>query len=439
MANPIERRMELAFRPGSFIPDGASFSFVSGLEEVAAEIRTLAGTEPARATSLYETFLAGCHEKADEVDDSSGSFGQFAGGLMCSWIDARQAAGASPEDTVSKLLAWMDDDPYGFSSDVEKNAAKVFDQAGLAEFERRIRARFEAAAQQGRDRPAYLRKHWGGILRTIYLARQDIAAYVALTDETELTPSDCLSLATLLVSLRKPGEALAWVDRGIDLDRKTPYGSGDGYGLSKLRRELLAELGRGNEALDAAWADFRKAPSKYAYEELMRFVPAADRAAWHEKALDAAAGADLHTLIDLLVETGETGRLADLIRGASDGALERVSHYATEPAATKLEKDCPDLAARLWRAQGMRILNAKKSRYYDAALSNFERAKNCYQRAGLVVEWQETVRQVRSNHRRKIGFMPGFERLASGSGRVHPPSFLERAQARWNRPGGDLS
>jgi hypothetical protein len=39
-----------------------------------------------------------------------------------------------------------------------------------------------------------------------------------------------------------------------------------------------------------------------------------------------------------------------------------VSHYNTQPAAKKLEKPHPDLAARLWRAQGMRIVDAKKSK-----------------------------------------------------------------------------
>jgi hypothetical protein len=29
----------------------------------------------------------------------------------------------------------------------------------------------------------------------------------------------------------------------------------------------------------------------------------------------------------------------------------------------------------------MRIVDAKKSKYYNAALSNFERARDCYQRA----------------------------------------------------------
>jgi len=129
-------------------------------------------------------------------------------------------------------------------------------------------------------------------------------------------------------------------------------------------------------------------------------------------------------------------RLAELVRGAEDQALEDVSHYVSEPAAKKLEKAHPGLAARLWRAQGMRIVDAKKSKYYDAALSNFERARDCYERAGLAAEWEETVRRVRNDHYRKTGFMNGFEALAAGTRRREQPSFLERAKARWGAPHG---
>jgi len=151
-----------------------------------------------------------------------------------------------------------------------------------------------------------------------------------------------------------------------------------------MHRELLTRLGRGNEAIEAAWADFREDPGKYSYDELMKFVPKTRRAAWHKKAMDAAKGDDLQSLIELFIDTKEMIRLADLVRGATDETLETVSHYATEPAAEKLEKAHPDLAARLWRAQGMRIVNAAKSKYYDAALSNFGRARRCYERAGSV-------------------------------------------------------
>jgi hypothetical protein len=69
-AGPIEREIELALRPGSFIRDGECFSFVSGLDQVASTIDKLIATEASRAVTLYEVFLAGCHAKADELDES---------------------------------------------------------------------------------------------------------------------------------------------------------------------------------------------------------------------------------------------------------------------------------------------------------------------------------------------------------------------------------
>ena len=430
---PIEREIERALRPGAFIRDGECFSFVSGLEQVAATIDKLIATEPARAVALYETFLAGCHAKADELDDSSGSFGQFAQDLICGWIKARQASGADPDKTASTLLAWMDDDPYAFCYEIEKDAAAAFNKAGLAAFEEQIRARFEAASEEPSSWPY---RRWSGVLRAIYCAQREILAYIALTEQTGLKPEDCLAIAKLHAA-RKPDEALAWVQRGRALDREKQVRSTAAYDVDKLHRELLTRLGRQNEALEAAWADFREHPSKFTYDDLMKFVPKAERREWHEKALNAAKSADLHSLLELFIETKEMERLAELVHGSSDEALEKVSHYATEPAATRLEKKHPELAARLWRAQGMRIVDAKKSKYYDAALSNFERARNCYQRAGLAVEWEKTVRRVCALHYRKTGFINGFQALAAGVKHRDRPSFLERAKAGWaERHGG---
>jgi hypothetical protein len=129
----------------------------------------------------------------------------------------------------------------------------------------------------------------------------------------------------------------------------------------------LVKLGRGHEAIEAAWAEYRKYPSTHPYGDLMKFVPRAQRAQWHEKAMEATADADLHSLFELLLATKETDRLADLVRQTDDVELEDLSHYTTEPVAKKFEKSHPDLAARLWRAQGMRIISAGKSKYYTAA------------------------------------------------------------------------
>jgi hypothetical protein len=431
--DPIESEIELALTPGSYIRDRACFSFVSSLEAVASQIDILLKTDPARAAGLYEIFLAGCREKAEELDDSSGSFGQFAKVLICRWIKARQASGAGPDDTAATLLMWMDNDPYDFCYQIEKSVSEALDKAGLAAFESLIRSRFEVIPSEER----FDRRRWSDVLRAIYLAQRNPVAYEALAEQTGLDARDCLALATISVS-RKPDLALAWVDRGIDLDRMTPHGSGARDELGRLRRELLTRLGRGEEALDAAWVEYRKSPSKFRFDDLIKVVPKAARAAWREKALDAAKGADLHSVMELMVQTSEMERLAQLVRATNDVALENLSHYATEPAAMKLEKPHPELAARLWRAQAMRIVDAGKSKYYEAAAANLERARRCYVRAGLVAEWEDAVRQIRADHYRKPAFMALFESVAAGAGHQAPPSFLERAKDRWGvgREGG---
>jgi hypothetical protein len=119
-------------------------------------------------------------------------------------------------------------------------------------------------------------------LRTIYIAQRDFPAYyVALATQTGLTTRDCHALASMLVTRRKWEEALAWADRGIALERENPHGcTMAGCDLTGLHRELLTRLGRGNEVIEAAWADFHDDPGKYSYDDLMRFVPKNGRTAW---------------------------------------------------------------------------------------------------------------------------------------------------------------
>ncbi len=440
--DPIERDIEAALKPRAFISDGECFSFVSGLETVAARIEQFVQSDPGRACELYEAFLAGCTAKADELDDSSGYFRQFAGDIICGWIKARCAADINRDETVVMLLAWMDDDPFAFFNDLEKQLVEAFDTDGLAAFEQRIRSRFEAAltatapeAPAG-DRPEYWRRHWGGVLRAIYLVQKDRDAYIALTSETGLRPEDCLALAKLDRSTGRLEDALAWIRRGGDLCRDDSHAWSAHLELTKLQCDLLAALGRTAEARAIAWNEFEARPSQYTYTDLMRFVEEPDHTDWHARALDAAKGADIHTLIDLLIAAGEIGRLADLIAGTTDEALQGASHFATAPAAKALENARPELAARLWRAQGMRIVEAGKSKYYDAALRDFMRAKQCYERAGLDVEWERTVRLVSDRHFRKTGFISGFRAVVSGAYSAESPSFLDRAKRSWRKRFG---
>jgi hypothetical protein len=96
---------------GSVHPLQRGWPFVSGLETVAAQIDALmAHGDPTWGVTFYELFIAGCHEKAEELDDSSGEFGMFVEGLFGGWIRAREAAGADPDETAAAVLHWIEND-----------------------------------------------------------------------------------------------------------------------------------------------------------------------------------------------------------------------------------------------------------------------------------------------------------------------------------------
>lgn len=445
--DPMEAEIEHALDPGRFVSDQGCFRFVDGLEQVAAAIGRLVTDDPERAATLYETFLAGCYEKAEEVDDSSGSFGMFAQSLISGWITARQAAEACPQQTTAHLLAWMDNDQYGFCHRLEREIATVLDEAGLAAFIDQIRSRFEAAdrtttSSVESDQAARRRRaetlRWAETLRSLYAAQGDLNAYVELADRTGLTTDDCLTVANLLVTRGDPAQALSWVERGLELDAHRPYPSFAAHSLTELKPRLLADLGHGEQALETAWAGYRKHPDRYSYDHLMTFVPQAERPDWHDRAITAALDGDryLPAVIELLLHTDETGRLGHLAARTSDNSLEGIGHHVAEQAGTALEPGHPGEAARIWQAQGMRILKTGKSRYYGAALRYFEHAKRCYRQADQPAGWQQVVDEVYAQHGRKTRFLPGFDEMVTGTDPTPQPSFLDQAKIRWS-PSSD--
>jgi hypothetical protein len=428
----LEQAIEDALAPGAFIGYRDSRSFVDDVEAVRARIVPLIKKrEAGRAVALLETFIAGCYEKSEEIDDSSGRFGQLVEGLFCDWLGARQAAKADPAETAGMLLSWIENDDYGYCHGLEQEAVEALDPAGLAAFEQAVR---EWAGAAGKEPYAHRRKV--EIKKAIHGARRDVDAYAALCEtERDLAPADCETLAKMCLARRRPQDALAWVERGLKLEKQDRWPNRRARNLPDLRRDILKKLGRRGDALASAWDDYRRAPSVYAYDDLMKLVPKADRAAWHAKALRVLDGADLSSRIDLLVKTKEWERLAAGIEAASRGQLVALSHYTTEPAAKRLEKSHPLLAAKLHVAMALRILEAKKSKYYDAALANLEKTRKLMLKHGRGDAWEALAGEIRASHRRKSGFMPAFERLAEGR-TEKPPSFRDRARKRWDRGAG---
>jgi uncharacterized Zn finger protein len=312
----------------------------------------------------------------------------------------------------------------------------VLDKKGLDSFVQQIRVKFESAPTQDEKKerfPGYARRQWGGALKTLLAAQHNVDAYIALCEETELGVGDCRAIAEMYRGRRRFDDAFAWVDRGLEINRSDSGSSFSDHDLREMKRALLAKLGRAMDALESAWSEFQQHPSTFTYKELMRYVPSKDKKAWHKKAMEASEKGDLPSQIELWLEKKESDRLVSRLRRAMDEEMEDLSHYRTEPLARKLERSYPDIAAKVYRALCMRIVNAGKSKYYNAALDNIEHAKKCYAKAGLKADWEAVVTDVRKRHFRKKGFMVGFEEIVSGAPKRIEPPFLERAKARWPR------
>jgi tetratricopeptide (TPR) repeat protein len=258
----LERALDL----GEFIPYNRSWDFVRSLEVVKHEIDALVKDGQAeRAVRLYEIFLSGCYEKADEIDDSGGNLDMFFEDLFCAWINARQKAKYNPAETVQNILKWMDNDNYGFCFEIERNVVKVLNKESVKLFEAAIKSRFENAfasvdekkCKRVSDYPWEVRKNVS-ILKVIYVESKNIAAYLALCERTGLTPKDCENIANLCKVKRKYQDALSWVEKGLKLEKKGNWGNQSSFGLTGLKQDLLNKLGRREDALDLAWTEFKK-------------------------------------------------------------------------------------------------------------------------------------------------------------------------------------
>ena len=271
------------------------------------------------------------------------------------------------------------------------------------------------------------------VLKGVYTARKDLKSYLSLCEKTTTSPKDCEQLVGLCKAKKRFVDALAWVEKGLALEKRRQWGNQSSLGLGPMKQELLRKLGRSEEALDAAWSEFKNHPSMYGYEDVMKCVSKADVAQWHRKAMDVARAGPLSGCIEICTRTKEWDMLSERIAAAKHEELEDVSHYYSEGAAKGLAKHHKQAAAKVYRALGMRIVKAGKSKYYQHALAHLQKARKLYEKTGQAEQWQSIVCMIRRDHSRKSSFIGPFEVIAAGGKQDSPASFERIVQKRWKK------
>ena len=192
------------------------------------------------------------------------------------------------------------------------------------------------------------------MLRSIYSQERNIEKFLDLTDRTELTQADCEAIATMFQAEGRPNDALAWIERGIQMEKPGRVSICQQTATSwwgDAPRSSCRSLAAAAKRWTRPGRRSRPVRVTFTYEELLRYVPKAEHQAWHEKAMAAAGQGNPNSVIELWLSTKEIERLVETIRAApAIKELEGLSHYVTEPAAERLAETHPGVAAKVFRA-----------------------------------------------------------------------------------------
>ncbi len=163
----------------------------------------------------------------------------------------------------------------------------------------------------------------------------------------------------------------------------------------------------------------------------MKHVPKNARRQWHQKAMAAAAEAQLDDFMGLCIKTKEWEVLAERICAAAHDEIEAVGHYTLENVAKGLARKNVYATAKIYRALGVRIVKKGKSKYYHFALTHFRKSRDLYKKCGNIEEWDELVEDMKRNHYRKYSFIGDFMEIAEGGAPDKLPSFRQITKKQW--------
>ncbi len=231
---------------------------------------------------------------------------------------------------------------------------------------------------------------------------------MALCEKTGTTPEDCENIAKSYKVKRKYQDALSWVEKGLKLEKKGNWGNQSSFGLTGLKQDLLNKLGRREDAFSLAWAEFKKHPSNFSYENLMKFVDKKDVKLWHQKALRKPK-MHLCPASSIFVQKPKNGTNSPNIFPLLIPNCLKSSAITPPKKQPKASQKSTDWQRRKFTVPwGCASLKREKAIITDMLWNISSKACKLYEKAGRDQLWIDLVEKVRRDHFRKYSFIALF-------------------------------
>lgn len=410
----IENDIRRHLSHGTYVPWDEVSGFVSELEPAVREIKSLENQGyPREATQLYEFFVEQSRRKHGEVHDEV-DFHWFIEGLV--WSREICRSKVEEADAVAPHVAEAVEDDF-----LHLDTAKLdrLSDSVLDALERLISDRLHQLNESDEGELTWspqsrseARRRYPEMLKEICRIRAGGDAFADLVERLGPTVDDCLTVAEMKAEEGDLEAALEWTQRGSELGASSGRRSFASDKLDNLRLQLLQELGRDEEAVKLAWQSFRRSSNASQYETLLDVVPVEERNAWRERALDAMlAGGMSWAYLRICSEEGDVDRLASFVAEHTREQLQQLSHKVAEPVADALEDEQPEFAAKVYAAQGFRIVDAGKSKYYVEAVDYFSAARRLWMAVGDEAAWAQVIERIDDEHSRKYKLMRLLEKI----------------------------
>lgn len=421
-----QNRINEALNLGSYIAWNEGSDFVEELEMVHRELVMYSKAQPKKALEYFEVFLAGCLVKGNEVDDSGAELGMFLDDLFQSWARCCANADMKPVEFIRKIAHWIRVDDIGFCCDLEKTVIPAlslqYRSALQNSLEQRlVEKRADETLEPKNDRLFQYQSNLA-TLKKLLMSTNNTTALIEAGKRYGFTQADYLALTKIFTSRGKMEEALEWAGRGLKYDKGEDHHRDE---LEQLRRQLMVKTGRREEAVQEAWEKFERFSSMHTFKDVLACAKRTDKKELMNKALAVFEKSDLRHAVEAFHELGAIDPLIRRIDVTKEEELKKLFYSTAVPIAKSIAKKFPKQAARLYIAQGLDILDHKKSKAYHHAHDYFHQAKTLFEMAGKKEIWLQWVKNIRCEHRLKSGFMPGFEKIVSGTDSIQTPSFMD--------------